>query len=93
MMKPDKIVYTASATATGGADGYVSTDDKRVDMKLALPKVMGGASGDGTNAGQLFAACYSACFVGAMRGVADAEEIFVPEDVSVSASVGIGAWP
>ena len=65
-MAVDKILYTAEATATGGRDGRASTADNTLDLKLSTPKEMGGAGGDGTNPEQLFAAGYSACFIGAL---------------------------
>ena len=63
-MSIEKVVYTAHATSTGGRDGGSKTDDGKLQVKLAVPKEMGG-NGDGTNPEQLFAAGYSACFLGA----------------------------
>ena len=59
MSKPEKIVYTAHASATGGRDGQARSSDGLLDVKLVLPKEMGGAGG-GVNPEQLFAAGYSA---------------------------------
>ena len=67
--KLDKVVYRAQATSTGGRDGTSRTPDGALDLKLAVPKEMGG-NGQGVNPEQLFAAGYSACFIGAMRFVA-----------------------
>ena len=58
--------------------------------KLALPKEMGGPGGEGTNPEQLFAAGYSACFLGAIRFVARGRKIALPDDMAVTATVGIG---
>ncbi len=63
-------LYTAIASATGGRDGRVRTDDGRVDHALTMPKSIGGQGGDGTNPEQLFAAGYSACFSSALKLVA-----------------------
>ena len=87
---PEKIVYTISATATGGGrDGTSRTEDGALDVKLAPPKAMGG-SGEGVNPEQLFATGYAACFLGAMRFYGKQNKIDVPQDASVTASVGIG---
>ncbi|KUM42532.1 organic hydroperoxide resistance protein [Pseudomonas sp. EpS/L25] len=87
------ILYTASATSTGGRDGRSISSDKALDVQLSTPKELGGAGGAGTNPEQLFAAGYSACFIGALKFVGAKEKIAVPADVSVSAQVGIGPIP
>ena len=58
---------------------------------LSTPKELGGAGGDGTNPEQLFAAGYSACFIGALKLVASQQKVKVPNDVNVTATIGIGA--
>jgi Ohr subfamily peroxiredoxin len=85
---PDKILYTAVATATAGREGRVSTDDGRLSLGLALPKTMGG-SGDGTNPEQLFASGYAACFGSALAHVARIKKI-ATGPVQIRAEVGIG---
>ncbi|MDE2429711.1 MAG: organic hydroperoxide resistance protein [Burkholderiales bacterium] len=85
-----QILYTASATATGGRDGRAVSSDNQLEIKLTTPKELGGAGGDGTNPEQLFAAGYSACFIGAMKFVAAAGKIALPADTSVNGQVGIG---
>lgn len=85
-----KILYTTEATSTGGRDGKSASKDGALSVKLNTPKELGGAGGDGTNPEQLFAAGYSACFLGALKFVAGKEKVKVPEDTSVTASVGIG---
>ncbi len=64
-----------------------------LELKLTTPKELGGAGGEGTNPEQLFAAGYSACFLGAMKFVAAREKIALPADVSIEGSVGIGLIP
>ncbi len=91
-MALDKILYTAHATSTGGRDGGSKSDDGKLQVKLAPPKEMGG-NGDGTNPEQLFAAGYSACFLGAMKFVAGQQKIALPADTKIDASVGIGPIP
>lgn len=93
MSKPlEKVVYRAQATATGGRDGSAQTPDGQLNVKLAVPKEMGGA-GTGVNPEQLFAAGYSACFLGAMKYVAGTQKLAMPADASIDATVGIGPIP
>lgn len=92
MTKPEKIVYTAHAHATGGREGQIKSDDGFLDLKLVLPKEMGGMGG-GVNPEQMFAAGYAACFLGAMKFVAGKEKISLPADTRVDGSVGIGPIP
>src|SRR6266481_1729369 len=84
------VLYRTSATATGGRDGHAATKDGSFDVKLTTPKELGGAGGPGNNPEQLFAAGYSACFIGAMKFVAAQQKIKVPADTKVTATVGIG---
>jgi lipoyl-dependent peroxiredoxin len=84
-----KIVYTAEAMATGGRDGSAETKDGEFKVKLAIPKEMGGQGG-GNNPEQLFAAGYSACFLGALKFVAGKTKAKIPDDSTVTAKVGIG---
>jgi Ohr subfamily peroxiredoxin len=88
-----KVLYRANATATGGRDGRAIVPESNVELKLTTPRELGGAGGEGTNPEQLFAAGYSACFLGAMKFVAAREKIAMPADVSVNGHVGIGAIP
>ncbi len=87
---PVNVVYRTSARATGGRDGHSATLDGAVDVKLAVPKEMGG-NGQGVNPEQLFATGYAACFLGAMKFVASqGGTAKVPADATVTATVGIG---
>ena len=82
-------VYTAIATATGeGRNGSTRSSDGRIDLDLRVPTEMGGPGG-GANPEQLFAAGYAACFHGALKLVAGAQEVRFT-DSSVTAEVGIG---
>lgn len=92
-MSIEKIVYTAHATATGGRDGRATSSDGVLDVKLGLPKEMGGAGGEVSNPEQLFAAGYSACFLGALKHVASLEKVRIPADAKIEGSVGIGQIP
>ncbi|HEX7642465.1 MAG TPA: organic hydroperoxide resistance protein [Burkholderiaceae bacterium] len=85
-----QVLYTAHATATGGRDGQAASSDERLKVKLSTPKELGGAGGDGTNPEQMFAAGYSACFIGAMKFVAGATKVNFPADATVTGNVGIG---
>jgi len=90
--KLDKVLYTAHAHTTGGRDGRSVSDDGLLDVKLSPPKAMGGA-GTATNPEQLFAAGYSACFMGALKHVAGTKNLSVPADASINASIDIGPIP
>jgi len=92
-MSIEKVAYRATATATGGRDGRATSSDSHLDVKLTTPKELGGAGGEGTNPEQLFAAGYSACFLGALKFVAGKEKITLPADVSITGVVGIGPIP
>ena len=92
-MALEKVLYTAQATATGGRDGKSESSDGRLAVKLSVPKGLGGDDGPGTNPEQLFAAGYSACFIGALKFVAGQKKIPLPADVKATADVGIGPIP
>ncbi|HCN63683.1 MAG TPA: organic hydroperoxide resistance protein [Pseudomonas sp.] len=87
------VLYTAVATATGGRDGRAVSSDKILDVKLTTPKELGGAGGEATNPEQLFAAGYSACFIGALKFVASQSKRSIPADASITAHLGIGQIP
>jgi Ohr subfamily peroxiredoxin len=89
-MAIEKALYTATATATGGRSGTAQSSDGAINLSLATPKELGGAGGAGTNPEQLFAAGYSACFIGAMKAVAARQKIALPAEVSITSDVGIG---
>jgi Ohr subfamily peroxiredoxin len=92
-MSIDKVLYTAQATATGGRDGRAASSDNVLNVQLSTPRELGGAGGPGTNPEQLFAAGYSACFLGALKFVAGKEKVALPPETSVTGRVGIGAIP
>lgn len=89
MAQLEKVLYTARAHTTGGRDGASRTDDGRLDVTLSSP----GTSGTGTNPEQLFAAGYSACFIGAIKAVAGKQKISLPQDLSIDAEVDLGTIP
>lgn len=84
------ILYTAHASATGGRTGNAKSDDGRLEVTLSTPKELGGDGGAGTNPEQMFAAGYSACFLGAMKFVAGQQKLKLSEETQVAADVGIG---
>ena len=83
-------LYTAHASAQGGREGVAASNDGKLEVRLSTPKELGGAGGEGTNPEQLFAAGYSACFLGALKFVAAQNKVSLPADTSVEAKVGIG---
>ncbi|MEB3754022.1 organic hydroperoxide resistance protein [Acinetobacter sp. MD2(2019)] len=92
-MSLEKVVYVAKAKATGGRDGRATSNDGVLDVQLGVPKEMGGAGGAATNPEQLFAAGYSACFLGAMKFVASRDKVTLPKDLFIEGEVGIGPIP
>jgi len=84
------VLYRTTATATGGRDGQASSEDGRFAVTLSTPKALGGAGGEGSNPEQLFAAGYSACFIGAMKVAGQQLKLRVPAEATVTATVGIG---
>src|SRR5262245_6790446 len=85
-MSLEKVLYTAKTHATGGRDGAARSNDGRLDVKPSSP----GAAGSGTNPEQLFAAGWSACFIGAMKVAAGKRKIALPPDLAIDAEVDLG---
>ena len=81
----DKVLYTAKVHTHGGRDGVSRSNDGKLDVKLSPPGM-----GSGTNPEQLFAAGYSACFIGALKAVAGRMKAALPADLSVAAEVDLG---
>lgn len=90
MKKLEKVLYTAKAISTGGREGTSESSDGRLKVSLSTPKALGGNDGPGTNPEQLFAAGYSACFIGALKVVAAAAKTKLPDNLYVESQVGIG---
>lgn len=88
-----KILYTAEAASTGGREGRSTSSDGVLDLQLSTPRELGGAGGPGTNPEQLFAAGYSACFLGALKFVAGQAKVALPADTQITGRVGIGQIP
>jgi Ohr subfamily peroxiredoxin len=92
-MSIDKVLYRAQATSQGGREGNSKSSDGVLDLQLSTPKELGGGGGPGTNPEQLFAAGYSACFLGALKFVAGQQKVSLPQDLTVTGDVGIGPIP
>jgi lipoyl-dependent peroxiredoxin len=87
MTRIEKVLYTGKThTSSGGRDGESRSADGRLDIKLSSP----GTAGSGTNPEQLFAAGWSACFIGAMGLAAAQRKIKLPADTAVDAEVDLG---
>jgi Ohr subfamily peroxiredoxin len=86
MSKIEKVLYTGRTHTTGGRDGLARSSDGRLDIKLSPP----GGPGTGTNPEQLFAAGWSACFIGAMGRAATELKVTLPADRAVDAEVDLG---
>jgi Ohr subfamily peroxiredoxin len=85
-----KVLYKTEASATGGRTGSARTADGAFAVTLTTPKELGGPGGEGNNPEQLFAAGYSACFLGAIKFAAGKQKVKIAEDSTVTAKVGIG---
>lgn len=85
MPSTDKVLYTGRTHTTGGRDGAARSSDGRLDVKLTSP----GAAGAGTNPEQLFAAGWSACFIGAIGLAARERKVAVPADTAVDAEIDL----
>jgi Ohr subfamily peroxiredoxin len=85
MTRIDKVLYTGKTRTTGGRDGASRSSDGRLDVRLSAP----GSTGGGTNPEQMFAAGWSACFIGAMGLAAAKMEIALPADTAVDAEVDL----
>ena len=85
MSATEKILYTGKTRTSGGRNGESRSSDGRLDVKLTSP----GATGDGTNPEQLFAAGWSACFIGAMGLAAGRMKVALPADLAVDAEVDL----
>ncbi|GAB3467206.1 organic hydroperoxide resistance protein OhrR [Massilia terrae] len=92
-MSIEKVLYRSKATSHGGREGTSRSSDGVLDLKLTTPKELGGAGGNGTNPEQLFAAGYSACFLGALKYVAGQQKVTLPQDLTITGEVGIGQIP
>jgi len=92
-MSIEKVLYRAQATSQGGREGSSKSSDGVLDLTLSTPKELGGGGGSGTNPEQLFAAGYSACFLGALKFVASQAKVSLPQDLTVTGDVGIGQIP
>lgn len=85
---PSPVLYTATATAFGGREGRVASDDGILDLQVVPPAGLGGKGG-ATNPEQLFAAGYSACFGSALAHVARAQKIRTgPVEITAKVSIG-----
>jgi lipoyl-dependent peroxiredoxin len=86
MSQLEKVLYTAKTHTTGGRDGESRSSDGRLEVKLSSP----GTAGSGTNPEQLFAAGWSACFIGAMGVAAGKMKVSLPAERAVDAEVDLG---
>ncbi|MER2259641.1 MAG: organic hydroperoxide resistance protein [Priestia megaterium] len=78
-------LFTSKATAVGGRDGRVKSDDGIIDLTLVNPSPNN--KEEGTNPEQLFAAGYSACFDGALNLIAKKQKKDI--DSSITAEVSL----
>lgn len=86
MTKIEKVLYTGRTRTTGGRDGAARSDDAALDIRLSPP----GSGKPGSNPEQLFAAGWSACFIGALGLAAGKRKIRLPAETAVDAEVDLG---
>lgn len=84
-----KTLYYISATAQGGREGHVKSENGIIDLDVRHPKALGGANDDFANPEMLFAAGYAACFDSALNRVIKLSKVKTGE-TTVTAKVGIG---
>ncbi|MGN7773703.1 organic hydroperoxide resistance protein [Phyllobacterium sp. 22552] len=82
----EKIIYSGKTHTTGGRDGAARSDDGQLDVKLSPP----GSDKPGTNPEQLFAAGWSACFIGALGLAATKRKVRLPAETAIDAEVDLG---
>lgn len=79
-------LYTIGATAKGGRQGTVTSEDGAIDLPLGKP---GSKANPKANPESLFAAGFAACFGNALNSVARAQGLDT-SDSTVTASVTLG---
>ena len=89
-MAISKTLYSTTVTVTGGRDGQAVSADGNLNVKLGMPKELGGSGEKAANPEQLFGAGFAACFLSAMKLVANKKKIAISSDPSITAEVGIG---
>ena len=85
MLSIEKVLHSGRTHTTGGREGAGRSDDGRLDIKLSPP----GAPGHGSNPEQLFAVCWSASFLGALRHACNARKLGFPANAAVDAQVDL----
>lgn len=83
--KAGEVLYTGKTHTTGGRDGESRSSDGRLEIKLSSP----GSAGSGTNPEQLFAAGWSACFIGAIGIAANRMKVALPAGFAVDTEVDL----
>ena len=86
MTSQAQVLYTGKTHTIGGRDGSTRSPDGRLDTRLSPP----GSNGPGTNPEQLFAAGWSACFIGALGRAARERHTALPAETAVDAEVDLG---
>lgn len=86
MQAIDKVLYTGKTHTVGGREGRASSDDGQLAIVLSPP----GSGRPGSNPEQLFAAGWSACFLGAMGKAARKLQLALPPDTAIDAEVDLG---
>jgi lipoyl-dependent peroxiredoxin len=83
-----EILYTAESTVVGGREGHVKSSDGIIDMKISMPKGLGGKGEIASNPEQLFSAAYATCFDGALNLVASMQKKRIKSQTTIKVSIG-----
>lgn len=79
------VLFTSKATASGGREGRVKSDDGLIDLQLTMPSA--NTNKIGSNPEQLFAAGYSACFDGALNFIAKKNKQKIESTITAEVSL------
>lgn len=79
------VIFTSHATAKGGREGHVKSDDGLIDLNLVQPG--SGSSEKGSNPEQLFAAGYAACYDGALNLMASKQDKEIDSTIKADVSL------
>jgi lipoyl-dependent peroxiredoxin len=80
LLMAEKVLYTGKTHTTGGKDGYTRSSDGSLDIKLPDPH---------PTAERLFAAAWSACYIGAIELAATRKKIKLPAHPAVDAEIDL----
>lgn len=84
-----KVLFTDSATASGGREGKVKSENGTIDLNILMPIADDYEAGKHSNPEELFAAAYASCFDGAIGAVAKSEGVDI-DSTTTTVAVDFG---